>query len=109
MEQNKLLLFKSFDEFLQWNKNNIPIVAIEITEDSEFLHKYEFPENVNIVLGSETNGLPSEILQIADAVLTIPQKGNVGSLNVSQSASIVHFAATISKPASKIVGNKFIC
>lgn len=41
-----------------------------------------------LILGSETDGLPMDILAVCDAVLEIPMRGAKNSLNVSVAAGI---------------------
>ena len=44
-----------------------------------------------IILGSEKDGISNSLMDISDERLNIPMKGNVESLNVSSSASIILF------------------
>jgi len=87
-EAEKLLFFKDFDSFLNWNKNAVNI-AVEIAEESALSSTYKYPENCNIILGNEGTGLENSIVEKCDQTVTIPQFGAIGSLNVAVSASIV--------------------
>ena len=44
-----------------------------------------------IILGSEKDGISNSLMDISDERLNIPMKGNVESLNVSSSASVILF------------------
>ena len=44
-----------------------------------------------IILGSENDGISNSLMDISDERLNIPMKGNVESLNVSSSASVILF------------------
>ena len=44
-----------------------------------------------IILGSEKDGISNSLMNISDERLNIPMKGNVESLNVSSSASVILF------------------
>ena len=44
-----------------------------------------------IILGSEKDGISNSLMDISDDRLNIPMKGNVESLNVSSSASVILF------------------
>ena len=44
-----------------------------------------------IILGSEKDGISNSLIHISDERLNIPMKGNVESLNVSSSASVILF------------------
>lgn len=48
---------------------------------------YEGP--VAIVMGSENKGVSNENLRISDEIISIPQFGTIGSLNVSAAASVL--------------------
>lgn len=48
---------------------------------------YEGP--VAIVMGSEDKGVSNENLRISDEIISIPQFGTIGSLNVSAAASVL--------------------
>ncbi len=48
-------------------------------------------EKIALVLGSEVNGLPPEILNAADQILEIPMRGEKESLNVAVAFGIVAF------------------
>ena len=62
------------------------LVAIEIQEDSIALPNYEHPEQAVYLLGNETHGLPTQILNAADAVVHIP---STHCLNVAVAGSQV--------------------
>lgn len=107
-DQGKLLLFETFEAFTIWNNGKAINIGVEIAENSTFLPEYIFPENCNLILGGETNGLPEEILLYLDDILTIPQIGDIGSINVAQSAAIIQYSVSIKLPKSAISGNKFV-
>ncbi len=88
-EQGKVITLKNLEEFVEWkNQYSYPTLAIEIHENAQNLMGFEFPEMCNIMVGNEAIGLPNKVLEACDQVLTIPQFGKVGSLNVAVSASI---------------------
>ena len=53
------------------------------------LSEAEFPFKSALVMGSEGKGVRPGLLNKADTVVSIPMKGNIDSLNVSQSASVI--------------------
>lgn len=71
------------------------IVAIEQAEasvDFKLLPKIiENKQKVAYVLGNEVEGVQSEILELADAVVEIPMHGQKESLNVAVTAGIILF------------------
>jgi len=86
------LHFITNKDLFEWLKsNNIKSVAIEITKDAISLPKFNFPEKCAIIFGAESGGLPDEMIKKCDYVVKIPQFGNIGSMNVAFSASIVMY------------------
>lgn len=65
-----------------------------IRQSSVSLEKFTFPERCVLVLGREKEGIPTELLQIIDVCVEIPQLGIIRSLNVHVSASIMLFDYT---------------
>ena len=83
-------------------------VAIEISEDSERLPGFCFPENPAIIVGNEGVGLPETILSRARHVVTVPQSGPVECLNVAVSCCIAMYECNRDRPSDlKIRGKKF--
>ena len=56
--------------------------------DTVSIYHYRFPEKFILVLGNESEGIPEDVLCAVDAVLTIPMKDGVDSLNVSHSLAV---------------------
>ena len=69
----------------------VKVVAVEQSADAIMLDDFSVPEQVAYIFGSETEGIPSEILTVVDSVLEIPMQGQKESLNVSVTAGIVLF------------------
>ena len=65
------------------------MVAVEQSGDSVKLSDFVLPKSVAYILGSETEGLPTEVLKAVDQVLELPMLGQKESLNVSVTAGIV--------------------
>lgn len=61
--------------------------AIEYTD----IEMDEFFENVVLVMGSETDGLSDEVMDLCDEILEIPMQGDKVSLNVAVAFSIAGF------------------
>ena len=74
-------------------KQNYNILSLEQSKDSIPYFKYKKKENNKtvLILGSEVNGLPKKILDLADTVLEIPMYGKKESLNVGIATGIVIF------------------
>ncbi len=107
-EAEKLLFFSDFDAFLKWNTDFVNI-AVEIDTHAQLSSEYTYPKNCNIILGNERTGLEKAIIKKCDQIVTIPQFGNIGSLNVAVSASIVLYELNKNRnEVSRIEGAKFI-
>lgn len=105
----KLLTFPNEEQFLAWSSrlgfNN---VAVEIGENSTSLVGFGFPDKCNLIFGNENKGLPVEFLEKIENKVTIPQFGEVSSLNVAVSASIVYYEMKRSKESeAKVSEAKF--
>ncbi|MGB1582540.1 MAG: TrmH family RNA methyltransferase [Solirubrobacterales bacterium] len=70
-------------------------VALEQSNEATNLFDYRPPSaELALILGSETEGLPPEVLKACDAILEIPQYGQKESLNVSVAAGIALYHLT---------------
>ncbi|PJF18627.1 hypothetical protein PSACC_01573 [Paramicrosporidium saccamoebae] len=69
------------------------IIAVEQSSQSHSLLHYEFPKKCCLVLGSEREGIPAEILHLVDDCVEIPQFGMIRSLNVHVTGSIILWEA----------------
>lgn len=73
---------------LSLKEEGFEVVIAESKELSKSLYTFKFPEKVAFVVGSEGSGIQPLIRKIADHFVSIPMKGKIDSLNVSQAASI---------------------
>lgn len=67
----------------------VRVVAVEQADCATPLQEFTTPENVLYIFGSETAGVPPELLRHVDEVLELPMRGTKESLNVSVTAGIV--------------------
>ena len=67
----------------------VQVVAVEQSGTSVVLSDFKVPPSVAYIMGSETEGLPAEILEAVDVMVEIPMLGKKESLNVSVAAGIV--------------------
>jgi tRNA G18 (ribose-2'-O)-methylase SpoU len=71
------------------------IVALEITNTSVPLRFVNFQDKTCLVIGNEQNGIPNDILGIADSSCHIEMVGkHISSLNVSVASSIALYELT---------------
>ncbi len=71
------------------------IAALALTEDAVALHRFEAPERLALVLGTEGEGLTAEALAAADSVVQIPMRHGIDSLNVAAAAAVAMYALAI--------------
>lgn len=64
------------------------IVALEQAKDSTKMPDYHAPDKVALILGTEVEGLPSNIVALASVVCEIPMFGQKESFNVVQAAAM---------------------
>ena len=85
---------------LNLKKEGFYIVAIEQDEKSVDYKKVNLPDSakgsdgarkVAFLIGTETMGIPKEILDLADVIAEIPMKGDKESLNVTIAFGIAAF------------------
>lgn len=67
------------------------IISLEQTEKAIELHKYNPPDKIAIVLGTEVTGLPQDILERTDEHVYIPMFGKKESFNVVQAAAMTMY------------------
>ncbi len=108
--QCEILFFQHFSEFIKWSqKENLINIAIEIDKNSMTPAECNFSQDCNIIIGNESMGLPDEVVNQCDQVITIPQIGSVGSLNVATSASLIMYEIIRKTPIDtlKLRGRKY--
>jgi 23S rRNA (guanosine2251-2'-O)-methyltransferase len=76
----------------QLKDNGIRVIACTEKTSSD-IYAADFKSPIALVIGSEEDGISPEIIKAADALVKIPLKGKVGSLNVSVAAGIAIYEA----------------
>ena len=82
------IVYQNLENYLAENKQ--PIIGTDM--DGTSFYDYEFPDNFNLVLGNEGNGIRPEIENLLTDKITIPRFGKskaTESLNVAMSAGII--------------------
>jgi len=96
------------DAFFRWcAAEAVAPVAIEVASPPILLNEFRFPQSVALVVGSEGAGLPAEFLARCAGVVTVPQYGLVGSLNVAVACSLAMYEVCRGRPVQPIMGNKY--
>lgn len=77
---------RSVIEHLQ--REGYHVAALEQTAAAINLHEYDAPEKVALLLGTEVDGLPPDLLKLCKPHLIIPMAGRKESFNVVQAAAM---------------------
>jgi 23S rRNA (guanosine2251-2'-O)-methyltransferase len=70
------------------------IVTAEVGDDCVSLPKFDPPDRIALVLGSEGDGVQPLIRKLADIKVQIPMRGAIDSLNVSQATAVLLYAVS---------------
>jgi 23S rRNA (guanosine2251-2'-O)-methyltransferase len=105
----KIVYLPDDDALFDWCRaERFSPVAIEIAEDPVLLPSFRFPERPAIIVGHEGQGLSDAFLRRCAHVVTIPQFGPVGCLNVAVSGSLAIYELNRSRPLERaIAGHLF--
>eukprot|EP00931_Biecheleriopsis_adriatica_P117177 TRINITY_DN92713_c0_g1_i1.p1 TRINITY_DN92713_c0_g1~~TRINITY_DN92713_c0_g1_i1.p1 ORF type:complete len:1761 (+),score=363.55 TRINITY_DN92713_c0_g1_i1:591-5285(+) len=76
-------------QLLELRRRGYALVGVEQTHTSVPLDEWQFSERTAILLGAEKEGIDAELLPLMDACVEIPQQGQLRSLNVHVSGSVV--------------------
>lgn len=69
------------------NSQTIPIFGAYL--EGEDVHSYSYPKSGILLMGSESNGINSNLEQYITTKITIPKYGDAESLNVSMATGII--------------------
>lgn len=72
-----------------FQKEGYKAICADVSERSESLYDFTFPEKTLLILGSEGDGIQPLIKKKADYHVSIPMLGKIDSLNVSQAAAVL--------------------
>ena len=80
------------DDIRQLQAQGVKAIATLASAETAYWD-YDFRQPTLILLGNEGNGLSEELIELADASVSIPQSDRVESLNVSISAALLLYEA----------------
>lgn len=78
----------SVEKVKELKEEGIPIISVEIDKRAIDYTKFKFPDKFCLVMGHELMGVNEEILDLSDAIVSIPMHGVKNSLNVAVSFGI---------------------
>lgn len=77
----------------KWQKAGYEVVATVADANAAALSEFAFAPKTVLIMGSEGEGIQPLLIEKADKFLTIPMKGKIKSLNVSQASAVILFTA----------------
>lgn len=84
--------FLSSLQELKLLKNNYSFVALENIKSTHILNNdFKWPKYPLLIVGEENIGVHSEVLDMCDYIVNIPNKGSVRSLNTATAGSIAMY------------------
>lgn len=89
MKISEIKPFQLFDYLLGMKLKGYSIVGAEQTAESVSIVNARMPSKSILVLGNEKTGIPADLLALLDLTIEIPQMGQVRSLNVHVTGSIL--------------------
>ena len=72
-------------------KQNIPLVLIEQTNDSQSIYDMDFQFPICFIVGNEVSGVSEDLSKLADFQIELPMRGIKQSLNVSVAVGVVGY------------------
>jgi len=88
LEHVEIISHDSWENFYKKMHGHARLVLLT-TKSGKSYHEFKFLENDCLIVGRESSGVPSKVLENVDECITIPMNVNCRSLNVSIAASIV--------------------
>lgn len=83
--------FISETSFFELLKSEFRLVVLETCEGAKNIFETELPDKIILLAGSESHGLPSEIIEKSATPVYIPMAGGCKSMNVSHALSVAAF------------------
>ncbi|WP_449355781.1 TrmH family RNA methyltransferase [Virgibacillus natechei] len=78
-------------EIMELKQDGFHIWATALSENAKAYNEMTKHDKIALMVGNEGSGLQTELLQLADAIVTIPIYGKAESLNVSVAAGILMY------------------
>lgn len=76
----------------KFKEEGVPVYALELTAEAIELHQFSPPDELALLLGTETTGIPPSLLRRCDGTIKITQRGVKESMNVAVAAGIASWA-----------------
>jgi TrmH family RNA methyltransferase len=90
----------AMDAIDAWRGRGLAIVASTL-DGGKTLYEHDFRKPTAFLIGAEGAGLPAELLETADASVTIPMRAGVESLNAAVAAALLIYEARRQRGAAR--------
>ena len=87
----------TYDDFAEF----VTHIEVLTEKTNNNLYQPDYTVPTAVIMGSEENGISTDLLRISDYLAKIPMYGEIESLNVSVSAGILLYEAVRQKMPSK--------
>ncbi|MDB4584109.1 TrmH family RNA methyltransferase [Draconibacterium sp.] len=81
----------SISDFHNLLNKDYKLVVLETCDESKSIYSTNFPDKIILLAGSESHGIPSEVISESDLSVHIPMPGGCKSMNVSHAVSVAAF------------------
>ena len=94
------------DDFIDWvKKNSIMLIGTSDSAAGNY-HDCHYPENMVLIMGSEREGMTTNLENACASIVSIPMKGSADSLNLAVASSIILYEIARQHPLSGREGSK---
>ncbi len=83
--------FISEDDFLNKIKSDYELAVLETCDGSTNIFSTKLPKKLILLAGSESHGIPENIIKLSPQKVYIPMPGGCKSLNISNALSVASF------------------
>lgn len=83
--------FINRQEFMDLIQSDFSLVVLETCSGAENIFTQQLPRKIILLAGSESYGLPKEMIKLSELKVFIPMPGGCKSMNVSHSLSVAAF------------------
>ena len=94
VDKTKYFLYESFEDFKSKNKGTYYFLTRYGTKPPTDLTLSNIKENIYLIFGSESNGIPKEILkEYKESCIRLPMNDKIRALNLSNCVAILVYEA----------------
>jgi 23S rRNA (guanosine2251-2'-O)-methyltransferase len=101
VEHLPIAIVRNLTDFLnQAKRTSCWCYGVDVAENATSFTEVDYRDKTVLVFGSEGQGIRPRVAAACDALISIPMRGHVQSLNVSAAAAIVMYQALLQRSAA---------